>query len=219
MLNSKLIKLERDIPYDVFDNYLFADENYLIVKDPKHSNQCYHYTIWSKNKITDITNLNMNDVENLKNFINEVTKLNLFINEKKYFTYPPTHNRLHLHIVPKDFVSYRSLNELYYFEELDQIFINIRLIHNINKQKENSINLELRFNIGIIVLTNIFNLEKINLIKESYNLDYIVIIRNKHEENFIENLILNNKLINVHLISKNLNDYWKIIKHDKLIFL
>ena len=81
-------------------------------------------------------------------------------------------------------MSYRSESELYNFEELNQIFINIKLIYNINKQKENSIKLEIRFNIGIIVLTNFINLENINLIKESDIIDYIIVIRNKHEENF-----------------------------------
>jgi hypothetical protein len=209
----------RNIPSDVFDNYLFADENYLIVKDPKHTNEYYHYTIWSKNNITNINDMNNDSFENLKKFVGEVTKLNLFINEKKYFTYPPTRDRLHLHIVPKDYISHRPINELYNFEEFDQIVINLEFIYNINKQKENSIKLELQFNIGIIVLTNFYNLEKINLIKESDNLDYIIIIRNKYQENFIETLILNNKLINVHLISKNLNNYWEFIKYDKLLFL
>ena len=38
IFNTKSIKPEKDIPSDVFNNYLFADKNYLIVKDPKHSN-------------------------------------------------------------------------------------------------------------------------------------------------------------------------------------
>ncbi len=218
-VDTKIIKPERDIPFDVFDNNLFSDENYLIVKDPKHSNDCYHYTIWCKNKIINIIDLNSNEIENLKKFIYEIEKLNLYINEKKYFTYPPTRDRLHLHIVPKDYISYRPYNELYDFDEIDLIFKNIEFIKNINKQKENSIKLELRFNIGIIVLTNFNNLEKINLIKEIECINYIVIIRNKYEDIFVENLILNNKLINVHLISKNLNNYWELIKYDKLIFL
>jgi hypothetical protein len=218
-VNNDQLTNEQGIPPDVFYNYLFADENYLIVKDPKHTNECYHYTIWSKNEIINIFDINNNCLENLNKFVDKVTELNLFDNDKKYFTYPPTHNRLHLHIVPKNYISYRPKNELYDFEEFGQIFINIGFIYNINKQKENSINLELRFNLGIIVLTNFYNLEKLSLIKESENLDYIIIIRNKHTDNFIETLILNNKLINVHLISKNLNNYFKIIKYDKLVFL
>ena len=38
-----------------------------------------------------------------------------------YFNYPPTHNRLHLHIVPDNYVSHRPLDNLYYINDINDI--------------------------------------------------------------------------------------------------
>ena len=43
------------IPYDIFINFIYKDENYILVKDPKHTDNVFHYTIWCLNE-------NMNNI-------------------------------------------------------------------------------------------------------------------------------------------------------------
>ena len=112
----------KDIPADVFINYIYKDENYVLVKDPKHTDNIFHFTIWSlKENMKDINDLTVQEIICLDNFINKIKEFNYFNNEKMYFTYPPTHNRLHLHILPKKYVSYRPLNELFNYKEIYSI--------------------------------------------------------------------------------------------------
>lgn len=112
----------KGIPDDVFINYIYKDDNYVLVKDPKHNDNTFHFTIWSlKENMNDINDLTQDEIKYLDNFIKKIKLLNLFSNEKMYFTYPPTHNRLHLHILPKYYVSYRPLKELFSYEETYKI--------------------------------------------------------------------------------------------------
>ncbi len=210
---------DKNIPQDVYINNIYSDDNFIFVIDPKHSFDSFHYTVWSKSNIENILQIDKNLILNLKNFITNIDNLKLYKDDKKYFTFPPTFNRLHLHIVPINYISYRQLEELYDYEEIDQIYNNIQLINNINKQKDNSIKLELKFNIGIIIISDNKHINQINYLKEKHNFDYLVVIRKKSSDEFIENLIQNYKSINVHLLSNNLNNYHKFIKHDKLILL
>ena len=110
------------MPEDVFVNFLYKDENFIFVKDPKHNDNIFHYTIWSLNEnMNDIDNLDVETINNLDKFIKKIKEKNYFNNEKMYFTYPPTHMRLHLHIVPKTYVSYRVINELFFYDRIYKI--------------------------------------------------------------------------------------------------
>ena len=88
------------IPFDIFQENIYENDNFILVQDPKHTSDVFHYTIWSLFDIESILYINDNFVKQLKLFIGEVNKLNLWKNEKMYFTYKPTHNRIHLHILP-----------------------------------------------------------------------------------------------------------------------
>lgn len=115
----------KGLPEDVLINYIFKDDNYVLVKDPKHNDTMFHFTIWSlKENMNDINDLTIEEIKFLDNFIKKIKLLNLFSNEKIYFTYPPTHNRLHLHILPKNYVSYRPLNELFLYKDIYNILNN-----------------------------------------------------------------------------------------------
>ena len=117
-----------------------------------------------------------------------------------YFTFPPTHNRLHLHIIPENYISYRPLNELYLYNK--DFKDNINKINKINKEKINAERLDLRFNIGIIILINIDKITIFSQIKEKQQLDYIICIH-KNYETLVNELLNNHKFINEHLISDN----------------
>ena len=111
-----------EIPQDVFIDFIYKDENYVLVKDQKHNNINFHFTIWCLNKnMNDINDLTIQEIKYLDNFIKKIRELNIFSNEKMYFTYPPTHLRLHLHILPKSYVSYRNVNELFSYNDIYNI--------------------------------------------------------------------------------------------------
>lgn len=202
-----------NIPNDIYTNYLYKNKDYVLIKDPKHTNESYHYTIWNLKEIKDITYLNNEIIKEINNFIIEIKILDLFENEKIYICYPPTKNRLHLHIVPKTYISYRPLEELYNWNNIDNIMENITKINYINKQTQNSNHLDLKFNICIVTIKNIENIYKLEDIILKQKIDYIVAIRIKHNNNLIEYLLNNFKCINQHLICNEINNYEKLINN------
>lgn len=203
-----------NLPEDVITNHLYKNDLFAICVDPKHSEQSYHYTIWALNEIKDISEITKNIIDKLDDFIKILQEKNIFTGEKMYFTFPPTHNRLHLHIVPKNNISYRPLNEIYSYNK--DFKDNINKINKINKEKINANRLELRFNIGVIIISDINKIAILSEIKEKQKLDYLVCIYKKYET-LLNELLYNHKLINEYLISDNLNNYLFLIKYDFFI--
>jgi hypothetical protein len=203
-----------NLPDDVITNNLFKNDLFVICVDPKHSEQSYHYTIWALNEIKDISEISENIIHRLDDFIKILQEKNIFSGEKMYFTFPPTHNRLHLHIVPENYISYRPLNEIYLYNK--DFKDNINKINKINKEKINANRLELRFNIGLIIINDINKISIISEIKQKQQLDYLVFIYKKYET-LVNELLNNHKLINEYLISDNLNNYLFFIKYDFFI--
>jgi len=210
---------KKGVPADIFTDYLYRDSDFILVKDPKHNEDYFHYTIWSLNGISTIFDMTRIDINDLKRMINKVDKMDIFSNEKKFFTFPPTHDGMHLHIVPNNYVSYRPRYELYDYNDLDNIMKNIQKVKTINKQKKLSLKLELKFRIGVIIIKDIYKIHTLETVKATNNLDYIIVIRQRHPDAFLDKLIENNKFINMHLVSKNLNNYNKKIMCDYLQFL
>lgn len=203
-----------NLPDDVITNNLFKNDLFAICVDPKHSEQSYHYTIWALNEIKDISEISENIIDRLDDFIKIIQEKNIFTGEKMYFTFPPTHKRFHLHIVPENYISYRPLDELYLYNK--DFKDNINKINKINKEKINANRLELRFNIGVIIISDINKIYILSEIKEKQQLDYLVCIYKKYET-LLNELLNNHKLINEHLISDNLNNYLFFIKYDFFI--
>ena len=98
--------------------YIYKNEKCILVQDPKHNSEFFHYTIWYiKEHIKDIYSITPIVINDLKEFIEEIKILDLFKNEKMFFTYPPNINSLHLHVLSYDYISHRPLNELFLFEK------------------------------------------------------------------------------------------------------
>ena len=108
------------------------------------------------------------------------------------------------------------MNELYIYNNVFKD--NIYKINKINKEKVTANKLELRFNIGIIILSDINKITTLSEIKQKQQLDYIICIHREYEC-LINNLLTNHKLIDEHLISDNLNNYSFFIKHNFFIEL
>ena len=206
----------KNLPPDVISNNLYKNDIFALCIDPKHTIKNYHYTIWCLEDIEDISKITEDIIYKLDNFIKIIQKKNFYDNEKMYFTYPPTHKRVHLHIVPENYISYRPLNELYIYNNVFKD--NIYKINKINKEKVTANKLELRFNIGIIILSDINKITTLSEIKQKQQLDYIICIHREYEC-LINNLLTNHKLIDEHLISDNLNNYSFFIKHNFFIEL
>lgn len=205
-----------NLPDDVITNNLFKNDLFAICVDPKHSEQSYHYTIWALNEIKDISEISENIIDRLDDFIKVIQEKNIFTGEKMYFTFPPTHKRLHLHIVPENYISYRPLDELYLYNK--DFKDNINKINKINKEKINADRLDVRFNIGIIIINDINKINVLSEIKEKQQLDYLVCIYKKYET-LLNELLNNHKLINEYLISDNLNNYLFFIKYYFFIII
>ena len=203
-----------NLPEDVITNHLYKNDLFAVCIDPKHSIENYHFTIWCLEDIDDISKITNNIIDKLDDFIKIIQEKNIYNNEKMYFTFPPTHNRLHLHIVPENYISYRPLNEIYLYNK--DFKDNINKINKINKEKINANRLELRFNIGIIIISDINKIAILSEIKQKQQLDYLICIYKKYET-LLNELLNNHKLINEYLISDNLNNYLFLIKYDFLI--
>jgi hypothetical protein len=203
-----------NLPEDVIINNLYKNDEFAICIDPKHSEESYHYTIWYLHDVKNISKITENIIDKLDDFIKIIQGKNIFSGEKMYFSFPPTHNRLHLHIVHKNYISYRPLNELYLFNK--DFKVNINKINKINKEKINAERLNLRFNIGIIIISDINKISILSEIKEKQQLDYLVCIYKKYET-LLNELLNNYKLIDEYLISDNLNNYLFFIKYDFFI--
>jgi hypothetical protein len=211
----------KDIPSDVFENYIEKSEHFILVKDPKHNNNTFHYTIWSIEDIKDIFELTMEIITKLDQFINKIKNLNYYKDEKMYFTYPPTHSRVHLHIVPNNYISYRSPNDLYNYADIHTILTNITTINTINHNKSLSTKYNLLYDIGVVVVKKnnieLDDIIKIDTFRNENNLHFIIVIRNKCDNELIEHLVTNYKFIDKQIISNN--SYEKAITHDKIIFI
>ena len=155
----------KNIPADIFFNYIHKTNKIILVKDPKHSIDYYHYTLWLIDQnIKNILYLKKEHITDIISFISSIKNKNLFDNEKLYITYPPTRNSFHLHIVPQNYISYRPKEELYSLEEILDNFKNIEKINDINNQAQH---LGLKFNVGVLIVYNINEIKNIkNIIKE-----------------------------------------------------
>ena len=115
----------------------------------------------------------------------------------------------------------RKKDEIYEFNVITDIFQNIKIVNNSNSQKNNALKLELKFDIGLIILQNfdnlIYKIKKIKKFKESNNLNYIIIKRSLHDDNLIEYLLNSCYFINKHIIG--IHNYEKMLKYDKIIFI
>ena len=204
------------LPVDVLKNHLYKNETFVMCIDPRHTAESFHYAIWCLDDIKNITEINQNLIDKLDIFLNIIKEKNIYNNEKIYFTYPPTHNRLHLHIVPSKYISHRPLNELYLYN--DNFKDNIMKIIKVNEEKAKAQWLTLRFNIGIVIINNINNITKLMEFKDTHSLDYIIAIRNKYAGVF-EHLVNNYKIINIHLVTSNLIQYLSLIHYDEKIVI
>jgi hypothetical protein len=43
--------MTKNIPEDVFTNNILVNDNFILVKDPKHTNDSFHDTIWCTKNI------------------------------------------------------------------------------------------------------------------------------------------------------------------------
>lgn len=96
---------------------------------------------------------------------------------------------------------------------------NLLKINYINKQKKQSVHIDALFNIGLIVIRNINNMHEIEKIKTQEKLHYIVVVRHKQQDFFLENLLDKYNLIDAQLIEENLCDeiiikYKESVLHD-----
>ena len=78
-------------PEDVLSKYIYKDDNFIIVEDPKSSKEYFHYTIWSIENIETIFNISKKCIIDLNSFLKDIKKLdyfkNILNNALIYFTY------------------------------------------------------------------------------------------------------------------------------------
>ena len=62
----------KNIPLDVFTNYLYKNSKFILVKDVKHTDNTFHYTIWFIKDIKNIYDLTPDIIIDLTAFIKEM---------------------------------------------------------------------------------------------------------------------------------------------------
>ena len=156
----------------------------------------------------DSLGINLDYFKNLKIFLDATDKLNLYPNEFKKYLIGKSGEEQPEIIITNDYI-YNNLLEL------DDVYDSLKKIQNINKQKQNSKSLELKFTIGLIIINDINRIISIEKLKHENNIDYIVVVRNKIVGNcLLEYLVDNLKFINQHIYSLELLLYRELIEHD-----
>lgn len=83
---------------------LYQDNNYILVIDPKHNSENYHYTAWYKKDIRSLLELRKKDIFEIKYLIKNIKYSNLVPEDCEiYIHFPPNFWRLHIHFVNKTF--------------------------------------------------------------------------------------------------------------------
>jgi m7GpppX diphosphatase len=96
----------KSIPDDVKEcSCAFKDDNFYIVKDPKHRINSFHYTAWAKdNTIKSILDLQRKHIPFLKQIIEKFAYYFKIAacNYKVLVHFPPNFWRFHIHFVDKN---------------------------------------------------------------------------------------------------------------------
>jgi len=91
------------IPSDVINSKcIFKDDNFFIVKDPKHKIESFHYTAWSKNTdLKSILDIQKKHIPMLRTIIKKFGHhfSTAACNYKVLIHFPPSFWRLHIHFV------------------------------------------------------------------------------------------------------------------------
>ena len=60
--------MNKKIPEDVYYNYIYKNDKCILVKDPKHSDIFFNYTIWYLEDIKNILFIRKEDIINIEAF-------------------------------------------------------------------------------------------------------------------------------------------------------
>ena len=64
--------MTKNIPDDVFTTNILANDNFILVIYPKHTNNSFHYTLWCIDDICTIYDLTEKYIIDLKCFISQI---------------------------------------------------------------------------------------------------------------------------------------------------
>lgn len=101
------------------EKIIYQDDNFIVLKDKKHSKDSYHYTAWALKDIRSLIEIDINIINQL-NQIKQILIDKKFIDEsaKIFFHFPPNIWRLHLHFVQENHKFLADEYEIHYFNEI-----------------------------------------------------------------------------------------------------
>ena len=101
------------------EEVVFENNNFIILKDKKHSIDSYHYTAWIKKDIRNLLEVNKNILDQINNIKNELENKNLINSDDFIFIhFPPSIWRLHIHFVEKNHIFEAPYYEIFFLNEI-----------------------------------------------------------------------------------------------------
>jgi len=111
----------RPLNNDRNETVIFENKNFIVVLDPRITNDSYHYTAWAKENILSLIEINSSILNEILIIKNELIRQK-YIKEDGYSVihFPPNFWRLHIHFVDKNHQFRRNTkpNEIFHIDNI-----------------------------------------------------------------------------------------------------
>ena len=122
-INENIIKiLNGTIPKN--EKILYENRYFILLIDPKNTNNVFHYTAWCKENISSLKYLDFNiflEILNLKKIL--IEKKIIKKDSLSFIHYPPNFYRLHIHFVGKNHIHNSPENHIFDLDYIKKLFI------------------------------------------------------------------------------------------------
>ena len=101
----------------IYDDIIYYDDNYMVIKDKVHTSSSYHYTAWCRYECKNLLEVASEDIQKIRKLINKV-KLKLKSKPIIFIHFPPNYWRLHIHFVEQNHVYKANMEEIHFIDDV-----------------------------------------------------------------------------------------------------
>jgi hypothetical protein len=122
-LPENIIKILNDESLDD-ETILFKNKYFVLLIDPKNTDDSFHFTAWYRDNIPSLTYINFDiyqQILDLKNIL--IEKKIIQKDSISYIHYPPHFYRLHIHFVDKNHKYHAPKHQIFHLNEIKNLFM------------------------------------------------------------------------------------------------